>query len=276
MRVSNPKLLLQLSDIHFLPKVRRSAHWQDTEETFRLLGAWIKSLSTNIDAIVITGDLVDDGRQESYEQLKMLLVMFDCPVYVIPGNHDDRANLQKICSDYILSDPSDEYIQYTVDVAGMQLVLLDTVQTGENYGILCNKRLQWLSDTLRRKPDTPTIVAMHHPPFKTGFRFMDKSRLLYGAEQLEEIIFSHPQVKRLICGHQHRPCVQSFGNTIATVAPSTSHQLTAQFYENSPLGYTWEPPSVVVHLWNEDEGYISSHLLGVAESLNKMLFSEES
>jgi len=35
------------------------------------------------------------------------------------------------------------------------------------------QRLDWLDRTLAEKPDAPTLIAMHHPPFRCGIAHMD-------------------------------------------------------------------------------------------------------
>jgi len=48
------------------------------------------------DGLLLTGDLADQGSTAAYEHLQAALSEFDCPVYWLPGNHDDLANLQSV------------------------------------------------------------------------------------------------------------------------------------------------------------------------------------
>ena len=269
-----PRILLQLSDMHVVPEAKKHSSWAEVGDCLCQVAGWVHDLSIKPDAMIITGDLVDDGQIESYAYLKELLREFDLPIYVIPGNHDHRERLKDACADFIGNKGAEnfEFIQYAVNIGCMRLVALDSLEEMQSYGVLCEKRLQWLTNTLAEEPNMPTIIAMHHPPFKTGMRFMDDMRLLHGAEQLESIISANKQVKRLICGHQHRASVQYFGQTLAFIAPSSSHQLTLQFKKDDPLGYTHERPSVALHMWNDADCLITSHLLGIDGAWNKFLF----
>ena len=47
------------------------------------------------------------------------------------------------------------------------------LEGGESGGLLCGDRLAWLEQQLAAAPATPTLVAMHHPPFTTGIGHMD-------------------------------------------------------------------------------------------------------
>jgi 3',5'-cyclic AMP phosphodiesterase CpdA len=54
----------------------------------------INALDPPANAIVHTGDIVHNERQDEYAQARALLAKARAPVYVLPGNKDDRANLR--------------------------------------------------------------------------------------------------------------------------------------------------------------------------------------
>jgi len=114
---------------------------------------------------------------------------------------------------------------------------------------LCDERLQWLDRTLAQKPNTPTLVVMHHPPFRTGLGHMDRLGL-DGADALEAVISRHPQVERLACGHLHRAIQVRFGGSIASTCPSPAHQVALDLSEDGPDNYVLEPPGYQLHLWD--------------------------
>jgi len=91
-------------------------------------------------------------------------------------------------------------------------------------GELCAERLAWLDATLRRRPQSPTLLMMHHPPFVTGIGHMDRVGLA-GIDGLAAVIARHPQVERLIAGHLHRAITVRFAGTVATTCPSPAHQV---------------------------------------------------
>src|SRR5436309_218130 len=77
-------------------------------------------------------------------------------------------------------------------------------------------QLDWLDATLAQAPATPTIIALHHPPFATGIRHMDAMGLdpddavAFGA-----VVAQHEQVERVQAGHLHRTIVRRWCGTIA-------------------------------------------------------------
>jgi 3',5'-cyclic AMP phosphodiesterase CpdA len=45
--------------------------------------------------VLVTGDIADHATDEEYEQVRQLLFSLRAPVYVLPGNHDDRRALRR-------------------------------------------------------------------------------------------------------------------------------------------------------------------------------------
>ena len=60
----------------------------------------VRNLTVRPDAVLITGDLVNDGRPNQYEHLRVLLGPLDVPLYLMPGNHDTRAALRAEFSEH--------------------------------------------------------------------------------------------------------------------------------------------------------------------------------
>lgn len=261
------QILLQLTDTHIVPEGAVLSGNVDTCAYLRRGVTQIKRLSVQPQAIVVTGDLVDDGQAQSYHQFLSIMSELDMPVYALRGNHDDCSNFVNAFSDLPFDQKllGDGFVQYAVDLGAVRLVALDTTVLGQPYGALCKTRLQWLANTLAQDSQRPTIVGMHHPPFQTGMVKMDGIGLRDGSAELEEIIVHNPQVQRIICGHVHRMCVQSFGGSVAMTAPSAAHQLALQFAHTEPMGYTFEPSGAVVHVWRESEVKVVSHLLSLAD-----------
>src|SRR3954447_4494854 len=86
-----PVLLAQLSDLHL------GAAWEGVDPVPRLERAIeaIRGLPNPVDGVVVSGDLSDNGSEESYRLARELLGRFEVPVHVLSGNHDDRARLRQ-------------------------------------------------------------------------------------------------------------------------------------------------------------------------------------
>ncbi len=248
--------LVQLTDLHVrpygVPAYRICETNMLTERALRAVAA----LRVPVDAIVISGDLTDCGLASEYAMLtEMLTRLVRVPVYVIPGNHDRRETLKAGLA--MLPGVADHpaFVQYTVETLPVRLVMLDTVVPGAGHGALCDARLAWLEAALAAQPDKPTLVVMHHPPFECGIRHMDAINLRH-ADRFTAVIARHPQVKRILCGHHHRPITAQVAHTIASIAPSVAHQVEFVL-DDSPGMWNLEPPAFQVHTLLEGAGIVS-------------------
>ena len=251
-------LLAQLTDLHLRAEGQPCHRVSETnmlsERAFRA----VARLRSRPDAIIVSGDISDTGQASSYAVMQAILHRHvrATPVYMIPGNHDDRAIMRAEMAGWPgMADPSG-FVQYTVEHFPVRLVLLDTVVPGQAHGALCDARLDWLERTLSASPERPTIVVMHHPPFACGLGFMDTINLRT-PERFVAIIARHRQVARILCGHHHRAVFAPVAHAIASIAPSVAHQLVLDLHGQGAPMLTMEPPAYQLHLF--DAGAISTH-----------------
>ena len=66
---------------------------------------------------------------------------------------------------------------YAIENWPVRIIALDSSVDGKSYGRLGEEQLVWLSTTLEADRRKPTLVMLHHPPFKTGIGHMDWSML---------------------------------------------------------------------------------------------------
>jgi len=255
--------LVQLSDTHILAPGDLFDNRVDTARALSAAVERIQNLRPAPLGVLVTGDLVEAGSPMAYEHLKRLLAPLDQPVWLMPGNHDERTALRAAFPDHAyLNAPSDHgFIQYTVDLPGLRVVTLDTVVAGAGHGALCEQRLDWLARTLQQAPDTPTLLAMHHPPFVTHIGHMDDMGLLEGTDAFVDIVVRHSQVERIVCGHLHRSIQRRLAQTVVMTVPSTAHQITLEIGQR-PGSYTQEPPGLALHVWSTGQDLVT-HLLPI-------------
>jgi 3',5'-cyclic-AMP phosphodiesterase len=156
-------------------------------------------------------------------------------------------------------DAEHDCMQYAINLNGVRLVTVDTVVPMASYGEVSLRRLDHLAQLLAADKHTPTIVAMHHPPFRTYIGHMDKVGLLKGADALQKLIAAHPQVQRVICGHLHRPIQALWAGTIAMTAPSTAHQVCLDLDDDAASAFVMEPPGYLIHSWDSSGSIITHH-----------------
>lgn len=244
-------LLAQLTDLHIREPGRLAYGRLDTAPYLSAAVQAVNALPQRPQAVVLTGDLTDFGRAAEYEHLAQLLTPLEMPLYLLPGNHDDRDQMRRSFEHHTYLGDG-EHLHYTAALGGaggLRLIALDTVEPGASAGRLCRQRLQWLDEQLQRYRGEPLIIAMHHPPFKTLIGHMDRIGLLEGAGELAEMLAAHSNVERVICGHLHRSIYARFGGTVVSTAPSPAHQVCLDLAADADSAWTLEPPGFHLHAW---------------------------
>jgi 3',5'-cyclic AMP phosphodiesterase CpdA len=247
-------IIAQISDPHIRAGVTAHVGDQSGAHLERAIQHLIQ-LPAPPDVVLVTGDCAESGSVAEYARFRELLRPLSMPVYVIPGNHDDRANL--IASFGAQGDaPLAGFVQYVVDVAPVRLIALDTNIPGHGAGYLCAERLGWLEQRLAEAPDRPTLLFMHHPPFPTGLAPFDQIGL-ENADALGAIVARHPQIERIVAGHVHSTLQRRFHGTIAMTCSSTAYRLLPDLQRPVGLAAIMEPPVCLLHVWGPASGLIT-------------------
>lgn len=249
-------LIAQISDCHIEATDGPGIGGSDPGGNLALCVAQINARDPRPDIVLATGDLVNDGSPDSYAVLRRLLAPLTMPVYLIPGNHDDRDALRSAVPDHAYLPTDGDVLQYVIDGHPLRLIGLDTVVPREMGGLMDAQRLAWLDARLGEAPDRPTLVFMHHPPFLTGFAIMD-SMGCAGGGAMGRVIARHPQVERILCGHVHRPVQTRWNGVLACVAPSTAAQLRLGLNPDDPLSWSPEPPAYLLHYQHQETGLLT-------------------
>ncbi|MGP9498798.1 phosphodiesterase [Halomonas sp. AOP43-D1-4] len=249
-------LIAQISDPHIKAGGRLSYRQVDTASALHQAIQTLNQLMPRPDLVLISGDLVDFGHPDEYATFKQILAELTLPVYLIPGNHDDRDHLRTAFPehDYLFQDA--HYLQWVIDDYPVRLVGLDSSVPGEPYGELSEESLCWLDKTLAEQPQTPTLVMLHHHPFISGIDHMDRQPLKQ-PHALAEIINKHAQVERVLCGHVHRTIQARFGNTLAISCPGVSHYVSLDLTPDGPSRFQLEPPGYLLHQWSAEAGMVT-------------------
>ncbi len=251
-----PFLIAQVSDLHIKAGGKLSYRVVDTAGLLRACIAHMLALPQRPDAVVFTGDLVDFGRPDEYAVFRELLAPLPMPIYLIPGNHDEREALRVAFPDHAYLRQHAEYVNYAIEDHPVRIIGLDTTVPGQSGGLASADRMAWLDAKLAEQPDKATVVLMHHPPFHTFIGHMDAQGLEH-PEALAGVIRKHPQVERLLCGHLHRPIMARFAGTIACTVPSPAHQVALDLADDAASCFVMEPPAYGLHAFTPGTGIVS-------------------
>lgn len=249
-------LIAQISDPHIKAGGKLSYRQVDTANALREAITTLNQLVPRPDLVLISGDLVDFGHPEEYATFKHILSDLTLPVYLIPGNHDDRQSLRAAFPEHHYLFQHRDFLHWVIDDYPVRLVGLDSSVPGKPYGELSNVCLEWLDGVLTDQPEKTTLVMVHHHPFVSGIDHMDQQPLKH-ASALENVISKHAQVERVLCGHLHRSIQVRFGNTLAISCPGVSHQVSLDLTPGGPSRFQLEPPGYLLHQWSAAHGMIT-------------------
>ena len=255
--MNRPFLVAQISDLHLKAGQRLTYGVVDTLGALRRAVDHLNASDPRPDIVVISGDLVDFGRADEYAVLHPELARLHMPYYLVPGNHDSRGPLLEAFRDHAYLPLSAKGpLDWVVDEHPLRLIGLDSTLPGSHGGQLHDSQLQWLDAQLSLRPEAPTLLILHHPPFISGIGHMDREPFI-NAAALERVVARHPQVERLLCGHLHRPMQRRFGGSISCVCPGTSHQIVLDLQDAAPAHFNLEPAGYLLHRWDAQHGLIS-------------------
>jgi 3',5'-cyclic AMP phosphodiesterase CpdA len=246
--MASPTLLVQLSDLH----IGGDENGMDPVPRLEAVLEAVRSLPNRPDAVLVSGDLTDDGAAAGYRVAKELLTRLEVPLHVIPGNHDDRARLREA---FDLSGVGDEPINYSVDVGELRLVAFDSIVPGQDPGDFPAGQLAWLDAELAAEPEAPTLLAVHHPPLATGISEWDTINLLAPQRlALAEVVDRHPQLQAIVGGHLHRVAASALAGRPVLAAPSTYWQVRPDFEEEDRYRVV-DSPGFAIHALRDGELY---------------------
>src|SRR6186997_2026183 len=115
-------IIAHISDTHI------AFHSPDADQRIRDFEhtiADINALDPAPDVIIHTGDIVHNGRPDEYTEAMRIFAEARAPVYVIPGNKDDRANLRAAFLSRGYLEPGSDFIEYTVEDYPVRLIAVD-------------------------------------------------------------------------------------------------------------------------------------------------------
>ncbi|WP_431980856.1 metallophosphoesterase [Streptomyces qinglanensis] len=245
----------QFSDIH-LGQDRGDGGARARERTERVL-ACLSRMLDGLDAVLLTGDIADHGREDEYTLAAKLFADHGVQPLICPGNHDARGAYRAVLltGDAADASPVDEVHR----LPGATFLMCDSSVPGKGHGRLDDATLDWLDRELAGTPDdAPAFVCFHHPPAPLYGQYVDPIRQ-FGEERLAEVVGRHGTVAGLLCGHSHTPAVTTFAGVPLVAAPGVVSTLKMPWEgeEGGPIDYTL-PPVIAFHVL-DDEGRLTTH-----------------
>ncbi|MEU6301354.1 metallophosphoesterase family protein [Streptomyces chartreusis] len=207
--------ILHLSDTHVEKTDAPNKYGVNATDSLRLMLAELRHLRA-VDAIVVTGDIADDGAVEAYTAVRDLVGEFArplaAPVFYTTGNHDERGAFGKVLGsghaepELVLDSEAGERAAVST-VGGVRFVTLDSLVPGKVHGHLGAAQLDWLKRVLSTPAERGTVLALHHPPIALDISATQPVFGLRDPGDLAEVIRGS-DVRLVLAGHYH---LQLFG-----------------------------------------------------------------
>lgn len=218
--------ILHLSDTHLDRSGGPDADGADGTAALRCLLAGLGHLR-DLDAVVVTGDVADDGSREAYTRAQGLLSRYagqrGADVFYTTGNHDDRTAFADVLGsghvqpEAVYEGAAGERAGAS-SIDGWRLITLDTLVPGKGYGRLDRRQLDWLRELLGSPAPLGTVLAFHHPPVALDVDVQRALGLQNDAELAETI--RGTDVQLILSGHFHLQIVGHLEQATVWVTPA--------------------------------------------------------
>ena len=262
----------QITDLHVGRKIPFPSGELDLFDQLIKAVDNLNSIDPPLDMAVISGDLANHGKEEDYIRVKSQLDRLNFPYFIVMGNHDQRETLKKVFNEHTYLKTEDEFIQYTLEDHPIRIIALDTLEPGTHFGLMCEKRIQWLKKKLADQPERPTLIFMHHPPMDTGMPYPDHLGM-HNKDAFASVIKQNPQIEAIASGHTHRDSVLRWNGTVVYVTPSSAFSYGLEFHDVDDVDPLMEPPAARIFRWDAEVGlvahlsYIGNYEFGITEGM---------
>jgi 3',5'-cyclic-AMP phosphodiesterase len=188
-------------------------------------------VETRPEGVILCGDAArTEGLLGDYNELRELLapIASFTPVYIALGNHDDRANFNKVFTHPAgeRAGIKDKHV-LVLDQESFRIVILDSLlYVNKVAGFLGKEQRAWLAQFLATQADKPTVIFVHHT-------LEDNDGDLLDVRQLFEMIAPHRHVKSIFFGHSHVWSITERQNVKLINLPAVGYN----FRDQDPVGW---------------------------------------
>ncbi len=228
-------LIVQITDPHLFGDADGRLLGLNTRESLEKVIDKVLAEQPQIDLLLITGDLTQDGSVESYEAFKQMSGRIKAPTRWFAGNHDEPLAMEEAALGTDLLEP-------IIDIGNWRITLLNSAVPGSVPGFLPESELMLLAQSLSEAPQRHHMICLHHHPVSIDCKWMEPIGLR-NPRALFEVIERFPQTRALLWGHIHQEIDQPLGDLRLLATPSTCIQFKPRSddfaLDDLPPGYRW-------------------------------------
>lgn len=243
--------LLQYTDTHLQSDPAANLRGQATFPALRATLAHAQAHFPATDAILLTGDLVQDD-PGGYALIRATFGDSPVPVLCLPGNHD----LPEAMRAALATPPFQVGGHARFD--NWLVVLLDAWVPDTAGGMLGPEKLAALDQLLTLHAGQHALVCLHHHPIAMQSRWLDTVGLA-DADAFRNVIERHDNVRGVLWGHVHQALDRLIKGVRYMATPATCVQFLPR---NDDFAIDQRPPGYRV-LELMPDGSISTEVLWV-------------
>ncbi|MGC8828317.1 MAG: metallophosphoesterase family protein [Verrucomicrobiia bacterium] len=215
-----------VSDVHINRGTNQALYQSNFEKAIEQVN------KAKVDAVVLTGDLTEDGTMEEYADFKRLVKKFNAPAFMLPGNHDignkkiggkkNEITFKRLIDYHLIVGKS----WFSKDVNGVRLVGANSCLFGSGFK---KEQDMWkfLESELGKKSPKPTLVFMHYPPFRD--KPEEKGGEYWNLEPAQRFrlfgLFQQAGVSAVFSGHLHYSLTNNYNGVLYYTTHPTSFGL---------------------------------------------------
>jgi Icc protein len=252
-------LIAQISDTHLSVRGQKTCGVAPMADNLRRCVESINAVDPMPDLVLLSGDVTNNFDRDEAELAAEILADLAMPLFVVPGNHDDRQILTEVFGPQGCKLNETGFVDYVIEGYPLRIIALDTLDIGKAGGRVSAAQLDWLRARLNEKPQQPTLIFAHHPPLKLGVPETDQDGFV-GADALGKLIAVYTNIERFLCGHVHLHINARWSGTMVCTAPSIGMQLTLDLEGASVSKFLLSDPAYLLHCWTEDQALITHHI----------------
>jgi len=207
--------IVHITDMHLSSCESTLFREKNPNHTFNQVIAHIGNSEWKPDALIVTGDISNDGTKITYDRAYKKIKELRLPALCIPGNHDDRKNLIK----HLPSEFSDTLLV----IKNFILIGLDSTVKSASEGLLSSDELEKMQYLLQENTSKNVIICLHHQPVIIDSDWIDKIGLK-NKNDFFKIIKEYDHIKGIFFGHIHQNYFINHNNIRMYGTPSTCRQ----------------------------------------------------
>ncbi|GAA3110613.1 metallophosphoesterase [Streptosporangium carneum] len=237
--------LIHLTDVHAVAEGLLHGS-VDSTAAFRTALDTVVASGQPVDALIVSGDIADQGDEPSYrlvaQALQSAADKLAATVVVAMGNHDERRAFRSTLVGAVPGDGAgtgpgsgsgggadddpgrqagDEPYDVVVRIGGLRVVVLDSTVPGAHHGELSDDQLEWLASALATPAPDGSVLVLHHPPVPSVLPLMDGIGLR-APEKLAGVL-AGSDVRLVLTGHTHSASAGMFAGIPVWVGPGSAY-----------------------------------------------------